>query len=64
MFVFHNYHGTKVVLSDNQVTAERRNLKSSYNKGIVMSRDPMQVNKLYEVRSVRVSDIRVAAAAT
>ena len=40
------------MLSDNQQTAERTGSKggkgSAYH-GIVMSRDPMQVNRLYEV---------------
>ena len=37
------------MLSDNQQTAERPGRKCSPNHGIVMSRDPMQVNRLYEV---------------
>ncbi|XP_070175463.1 myosin heavy chain, striated muscle-like [Littorina saxatilis] len=46
-FCFHDNHGTEVVLSNNQQTAEYRS--RGLRNGIVMSRDPMEVNKLYEV---------------
>ena len=49
MFGFHDNHGSKIALSDNQQTAERTGGKGSARNGIVMSRDPMQVNRLYEV---------------
>ena len=52
-FRFHDNHGTRIVLSDNQQTAERTGGKGSALHGIVMSRDPMQFNHLYEVNSVR-----------
>ena len=53
VFVFHNNHGRDIVLSDNQLTAERTGPEVSRWNGLVMSRDPMQVNKLYKVKSVR-----------
>ena len=49
MFGFHDNHGSKIVLSDNQQTAERTGKKGTGHDGIVMSRDPMQVKRLYEV---------------
>ena len=53
VFVFHNNHGRRIVLSDNQLTAEWTGPEDIYWDGLVMSRDPMQVNKLYEVKTVR-----------
>ncbi|XP_070175063.1 uncharacterized protein [Littorina saxatilis] len=45
-FRFHDNHGEEVVLTNDQQTAEyRRDLAGD---GIVMSRDPMNVNTLYE----------------
>ena len=44
------------MLSNNQLTAERTGPKG-WSDGIVMSRDPMQVNKLYEVTSVIYTNI-------
>ena len=49
VFAFHDNHGTRIVLSNNQRTAKRTDGKSSGTNGIVMSRDTMQVNHLYEV---------------
>ena len=49
VFGFHGNHGGSILLSDSQQTAERT---GSAGDGIVMSRDPMQANKLYEVKSV------------
>ncbi|XP_070194590.1 transcription intermediary factor 1-alpha-like isoform X2 [Littorina saxatilis] len=46
-FSFHNNHGKHVVLSNDEHTAERTALSSCC---IVVSRDPMQDNMLYEVR--------------
>ncbi|XP_070184650.1 neuralized-like protein 4 [Littorina saxatilis] len=47
-FRFHDNHGKRVVLSNDQQTAK---FPSDYfGWGIVMSRDPMEVNKLYEVQ--------------
>ena len=60
---FHNNHGILIVLSDNQLTA-KKTIPRCWGSGMVMSPDPMQVNKLYEVKSVRVSDRRAAAAAS
>ena len=56
VFAFHDNHGTSIVLSDNQRTAERTGGKGSSDYGIVMSRDPMRVNHLYEVNSDREND--------
>ncbi len=47
-FGFHDNHGTGIVLSDNKQTAER---KSRFGDGIVMSRDPMVDNTVYEVNN-------------
>ena len=47
-FSFHDNHGTGIVLSDNKQTAERT--VDIYN-GIVMSRDPMVENTVYEVNN-------------
>ena len=47
-FRFHDNHGTGIVLSDNKQTAERP--ADSYN-GIVLSRDPMEENTVYEVNN-------------
>ena len=47
-FSFHDNHGTGIVLSDNKQTAER----TAYRKnGIVLSRDPMVENTVYEVNN-------------
>ena len=50
-FCFHNNHGTHIVLSDNKRTSEKTIGKGTagWGNGIVMSRDHMQVNHLYEV---------------
>ena len=48
-FSFHDNHGTNTVLSNNKQTAERRS-GTEYD-GIVMSRDPMVENMLYEVKN-------------
>ena len=55
VFGFHDNHGTRIVLSDNQQTAERTGPKGrgAATNGIVMSRDPIKLNKLYEVNSNR-----------
>ena len=47
-FSFHDNHDTGIVLSDNKQTAERT--VDIYN-GIVMSRDPMEENTVYEVNN-------------
>ena len=47
-FRFHENHGTSIVLSDNKRTAERT---ADRNNGIVMSRDPMVENTVYEVNN-------------
>ncbi|KAK7092788.1 E3 ubiquitin-protein ligase TRIM33-like [Littorina saxatilis] len=47
-FCFHDNHGKNILLSDDQQTAEYRG--DLGGGGIVMSRDPMEVNKLYEVQ--------------
>ena len=47
-FSSHDNHGTGVVLSDDKQTAERT--ADSWN-GIVMSRDPMVANTVYEVNN-------------
>ena len=51
VFGFHDNRGSQIALSDNQQTAERAGSKGVDNArdGIVVSRDPMQVNRLYEV---------------
>ena len=45
---FHDNHGTSIVLSDNKQTAERT---SRLADGIMMSRDPMVENTVYEVNN-------------
>ena len=45
-FSFHDNHGKDIVLSDNMQTAER--MSDGYN-GIVVSRDYMAENRVYEV---------------
>ncbi len=47
-FSFHDNHGTGIVLSDDKQTAERT--ADSWN-GIVLSRDPMVENTVYEVNN-------------
>ena len=47
-FRFHDNHGTGIVLSDDKQTAERA--ADSWN-GIVLSRDPMVENTVYEVNN-------------
>ena len=47
-FRFHDNHGTGIVLSDNKQTAERT---SDIYNGIVLSRDPMVENTVYEVNN-------------
>ncbi|XP_070183776.1 caspase-8-like [Littorina saxatilis] len=47
-FRFHCNHGTNVVLSDNQRKAQYQG--SGLFDGIVMSSDPMEADKLYEVQ--------------
>ena len=47
-FRFHDNHSTGIVLSDNKQTAERT---SRFVDGIVMSRDPMEENTVYEVNN-------------
>ncbi|XP_070175062.1 uncharacterized protein [Littorina saxatilis] len=55
-FRFHDNHGEEVVLTNDQQTAEyRRDLAGD---GIVMSRDPMNVNTLYEVRVTKTNQRR------
>ncbi|KAK7094474.1 E3 ubiquitin-protein ligase TRIM33-like isoform X1 [Littorina saxatilis] len=46
-FYFHDNHGTNIVLSNNHKTAERKG--RGYRNGIVVSRYPIEVNKLYEI---------------
>jgi hypothetical protein len=46
-FRFHSNHGSKVVLSNNQLTAQYTG-EERY-EGIVIACDPMEVNMLYEV---------------
>ncbi|XP_076436894.1 uncharacterized protein LOC143276281 [Babylonia areolata] len=45
---FHDNHGRRIRLSNNRQTAERTDADTS--DGVVMSRDPMIVGSLYEVR--------------
>jgi hypothetical protein len=47
-FRFHSNHGSKVVLSNNQLTAEYTE-NWGFSDGTVIACDPMQVNMLYEV---------------
>ena len=47
-FRFHDKHGTGIVLSDDKKTAEMT--ADSWN-GIVLSRDPMVENAVYEVNN-------------
>ncbi len=47
-FRFHDNHGTGIVLSDNKQTAER---PADSCNGIVLSRDPMVENTVYEVNN-------------
>ncbi len=47
-FRFHDNHGKHIVLSDDNQTAERT--ATDYN-GIVLSRDPMVENTVYEVKN-------------
>ena len=42
---FHDNHGTGIVLSNNKQTARAE----KWGNGVVMLRDPMTVNMLYEV---------------
>jgi hypothetical protein len=48
-FRFHSNHGSKVVLSNNQLTAEFKGGQNKWSNGTVIGCDPMQVNMLYEV---------------
>ena len=43
---FHDNHGANIVLSNDNQTAE---YAQGYGDGVVMLRDPMEVNMLYEV---------------
>ncbi|XP_070175060.1 tripartite motif-containing protein 3-like [Littorina saxatilis] len=52
-FRFHDNHGKKVVLSNDQKTAEFRG-DFGDGGGYVMSRDPMEVNKLNEVQLTKI----------
>ena len=47
-FSFHDNHGTGIVLSDDKQTAERT---AGSGTGIVLSRDPMVENTVYEVNN-------------
>ncbi len=47
-FRFHDNHGTRIVLSDDKQTAERT---AGSCDGIVLSRDPMVENTVYEVNN-------------
>ena len=47
-FSFHDNHGTGIVLSHKKQTAERT---SDSEDGIVLSRDPMVANTVYEVNN-------------
>jgi hypothetical protein len=47
-FRFHSNHGSKVALSNNQLTAIYTDDRSA-GDGTVIACDPMQVNMLYEV---------------
>ena len=44
---FHENHGTNIVLSNDNQTAERI---SGIDHGIVMCRYPMLINRMYEVQ--------------
>ncbi|KAK7094732.1 E3 ubiquitin-protein ligase Midline-1-like isoform X2 [Littorina saxatilis] len=46
-FRFHDNHGENIVLSNHQLTAERKS--GTLCGGVVMSRDPMEINVVYEV---------------
>ncbi|KAK7093099.1 hypothetical protein V1264_008749 [Littorina saxatilis] len=50
-FYFHDNHGTNIVLSNNRQTAVRKGRGEEH--GIVVSRYPIEVNKLYEIRMDR-----------
>ena len=56
VFGFHDNHGRKMVLSANHRTAERTDRKGWGGEGILLSREPMQVNMLYEVKSLTDAD--------
>ena len=47
-FSFHDNHGTGIVLSVDKQTAERT---LRFADGIVLSRDPMMENTVYEVNN-------------
>ncbi|KAK7089862.1 hypothetical protein V1264_024202 [Littorina saxatilis] len=47
VFRFHDNHGENIVLSNHQLTAERKS--GTETNGVVMSRDPMEINVVYEV---------------
>ena len=47
-FSFHDNHSTCIVLSDDKQTAERT---ADSEDGIVLSRDPMVENTVYEVNN-------------
>ena len=47
-FSFHDNHGTGIVLSDDKQTAERT---VDFYNGIVLLRDPMVENTVYEVNN-------------
>ena len=47
-FSFHDNHGTGILLSDDKQTAERT---ADFYNGIVLSRDPMVENTVYEVKN-------------
>ncbi|XP_070176396.1 E3 ubiquitin-protein ligase TRIM56-like [Littorina saxatilis] len=47
VFRFHDNHGKNIVLSNDQLTTERKSGTEGY--GTVMSRDPMEINVVYEV---------------
>lgn len=49
-FRFHDNHGKNIVLSHDSRTAERREDCGDGGQCIVISRDPMEVNKVYKVR--------------
>ena len=51
-FRFHDNQGTGIVLSDNKQTAERT---SDIGDGIVLSRDPVLENSVYEVITIRLT---------
>ncbi|XP_076455439.1 uncharacterized protein LOC143290010 [Babylonia areolata] len=50
---FHDNHGQGIVLSNNCQTAGR---VLAFDDGIVMSRDPMEVNRLYQVEINEISE--------